>query len=207
MASFTINAILGHSPPNYNKANDSVPPDEAYETTTDITEADDVAEKREFGQGQEEEKMDGSLSHNDLNFNKSRRRRTAFTSSQLKSLEQMFNDKKYLTISERNNLAKNLHLTDTQIKTWFQNRRTKWKKQMAPDFESSLRWDERNSLPCHLQAAGYPCCSRELANPLYQVPFQNLNTTRFCPSSNLQIVYGNMSTLQPFSPSYGYFNG
>lgn len=39
MASFTINAILGHSPPNYNKANDSVPPDEAYETTTDITEA------------------------------------------------------------------------------------------------------------------------------------------------------------------------
>lgn len=39
MASFTINAILGHSPPNYNKANDSVPRDEAYETTTDITEA------------------------------------------------------------------------------------------------------------------------------------------------------------------------
>lgn len=151
--------------------------------------------------------MDGSLSHNDLNFNKSRRRRTAFTSSQLKSLEQMFNDKKYLTISERNNLAKNLHLTDTQIKTWFQNRRTKWKKQMAPDFEASLRWDERNSLPCHLQAAGHPCCSRELATPLYQVPFQNLNTTRFCPSSNLQIVYGNMSTLQPFSPGYGYFNG
>ena len=50
----------------------------------------------------------------------------------------MFHDKKYLTINERNNLAKNLNLTDTQIKTWFQNRRTKWKKQMAPDFEASL---------------------------------------------------------------------
>lgn len=38
MASFTINAILGHSPSNYNKANDSVPLDEAYETAADVTE-------------------------------------------------------------------------------------------------------------------------------------------------------------------------
>ena len=37
----------------------------------------------------------------------------------------MFHDQKYLTINERNNLAKNLNLTDAQIKTWFQNRRTK----------------------------------------------------------------------------------
>ena len=64
----------------------------------------------------------------------------------------MFRDKKYLTINERNNLAKNLNLTDTQIKTWFQNRRTKWKKQMAPDFEASLRWEERNSIFSHMQA-------------------------------------------------------
>ena len=64
----------------------------------------------------------------------------------------MFHDKKYLTINERNNLAKNLNLTDTQIKTWFQNRRTKWKKQMAPDFEASLRWEERNSIFSHMQA-------------------------------------------------------
>ena len=64
----------------------------------------------------------------------------------------MFHDKKYLTINERNNLAKNLNLTDTQIKTWSHNRRTKWKKQMAPDFEASLRWEERNFIFSHKQA-------------------------------------------------------
>lgn len=69
---------------------------------------------------------------------KNRRRRTAFTSGQLKSLEQKFRCKKYLTVSERICLANDLGLTDTQVKTWFQNRRTKWKKQMSPDFVESL---------------------------------------------------------------------
>ncbi|CAB3996177.1 barH-like 1 homeobox, partial [Paramuricea clavata] len=69
------------------------------------------------------------LDRSSVNIHKMRRRRTAFTSSQLKSLEEKFDDKKYLTISERNKLAKSLNLSDTQVKTWFQNRRTKWKKQ------------------------------------------------------------------------------
>ena len=159
-------------------------------------------EKGEFVEGQEDGIGAGSPSRDDLHFNKARRRRTAFTSSQLKSLEEMFHDKKYLTINERNNLAKNLNLTDTQIKTWFQNRRTKWKKQMAPDFEASLRWDERNSF-CHMQA-GYPYCVRELATTLQHVPLQTCNIRGFCPSSNLQIVYGNMNTLHPFSSTYGF---
>lgn len=205
MASFTINAILGHWPSKEDLTINSGQREEPDGAATNVLDTDDITDKGEFVPKQED-KMDGCSSHNDLNFNKARRRRTAFTSSQLKSLEQMFNDKKYLTINERNNLAKNLNLTDTQIKTWFQNRRTKWKKQMAPDFEASLRWDERNPLPCHMQA-GYPCCGRELATPYYQIPLQNLTTTRFCPTSNLQIVYGNMSTLQSFPPSYGYFKG
>ena len=157
-------------------------------------------EKEEFVEDQEDE-FSGSPSRDDLHFNKARRRRTAFTSSQLKSLEEMFHDKKYLTINERNNLAKNLNLTDTQIKTWFQNRRTKWKKQMAPDFEASLRWEERNSL-CHMQAV-YPYYGRELETPLVQVPMQNYNIRGFIPSSNLRIVYGNMS-LHPYSSNYGF---
>ena len=40
-----------------------------------------------------------------------------------------FQADKYLSVSKRMELSRTLHLTEVQIKTWFQNRRTKWKKQ------------------------------------------------------------------------------
>ena len=60
---------------------------------------------------------------------KPRRARTAFTYEQLVSLENKFKTTRYLSVCERLNLALSLNLTETQIKIWFQNRRTKWKKQ------------------------------------------------------------------------------
>ena len=119
--------------------------------------------------------------------NKIRRRRTAFTSGQLKSLEQKFRGKKYLTFSERTCLANDLGLTDTQVKTWFQNRRTKWKKQMSPNFVESLYWGQTN------QGQTLQDCSAPWQFPLYNL------VPRFCPSSNLQVVYSNMS-LYPYFP-------
>ena len=44
---------------------------------------------------------------------------------------------KYLSVSERTNVAEILSLTDIQVKTWFQNRRMKWKKEGAEIFSSS----------------------------------------------------------------------
>ena len=140
---------------------------------------------------------DTELPRQGILMSKARRRRTAFTSSQLKSLEQKFRDKKYLTITERNNLATDLHLTDTQVKTWFQNRRTKWKKQMAPEFEASLRWEHMNPVFCPIQTA-FPCFS-QLTSPL---PYTLNVIPSFCPSSNLQVVPSNMS-LHPFVPPHG----
>ncbi|XP_053665298.1 homeobox protein XHOX-3 [Anopheles marshallii] len=55
--------------------------------------------------------------------------RTTFTGRQIFELEKQFEVKKYLSSNERTEMAKLLNVTETQVKIWFQNRRTKWKKQ------------------------------------------------------------------------------
>ncbi|XP_076817210.1 uncharacterized protein LOC143462804 isoform X1 [Clavelina lepadiformis] len=62
---------------------------------------------------------------------KTRKARTAFTDEQLRQLEKSFAGKQYLSVQERMDLALKLNLSDTQVKTWYQNRRTKWKRQHA----------------------------------------------------------------------------
>ncbi|KAL9985081.1 hypothetical protein ACROYT_G007444 [Oculina patagonica] len=57
-----------------------------------------------------------------------RKSRTVFTDLQLRILEKTFSEQKYLDTSSRAKLAQTLGLNETQVKTWFQNRRMKWKK-------------------------------------------------------------------------------
>lgn len=66
---------------------------------------------------------------------KQRKARTAFSDHQLKELEASFEAKKYLTVQDRVELAAKLKLSDTQVKTWYQNRRTKHKRQTAVGLE------------------------------------------------------------------------
>ncbi len=54
---------------------------------------------------------------------KPRKARTAFSDHQLQSLEKSFERQKYLSVQDRMELAASLNLTDTQVKTWYQNRR------------------------------------------------------------------------------------
>ncbi|KAF7489652.1 BarH-like 1 homeobox protein [Sarcoptes scabiei] len=66
---------------------------------------------------------------------KQRKARTAFTDHQLQTLEKSFERQKYLSVQDRMELAAKLNLSDTQVKTWYQNRRTKWKRQTAVGLE------------------------------------------------------------------------
>jgi hypothetical protein len=54
---------------------------------------------------------------------KPRRRRTAFTHAQLAYLERKFRCQKYLSVADRGDVADALNLSETQVKTWYQNRR------------------------------------------------------------------------------------
>ncbi|KXJ27863.1 homeobox protein BarH-like 2 [Exaiptasia diaphana] len=60
-----------------------------------------------------------------------RKSRTVFTDLQLRVLEKTFAEQKYLDTSSRAKLAQTLGLNETQVKTWFQNRRMKWKKETS----------------------------------------------------------------------------
>ncbi|XP_040001811.1 homeobox protein HMX1 [Xiphias gladius] len=73
----------------------------------------------------------------DPSSTRKKKTRTVFSRSQVFQLESTFDVKRYLSSSERAGLAASLHLTETQVKIWFQNRRNKWKRQLAADLEAA----------------------------------------------------------------------
>ncbi|XP_054709561.1 hematopoietically-expressed homeobox protein hhex-like [Uloborus diversus] len=67
-----------------------------------------------------------------------------FTCDQTRKLERMFSTQKYLSPTERKRLSSALKLTERQVKTWFQNRRAKWRrmKQEYSNHMSNLNPEE-----------------------------------------------------------------
>lgn len=58
------------------------------------------------------------------------RTRTRFSKHQISQLEENFKKKKYINGCERFLLAKDLGLSPVVVKTWYQNKRMKWKKEI-----------------------------------------------------------------------------
>ncbi|XP_039290930.1 homeobox protein 10-like [Nilaparvata lugens] len=91
-----------------------------------------------------------------------RKPRQAYSAKQLERLEAEFKSDKYLSVSKRMELSKALNLTEVQIKTWFQNRRTKWKKQLA----SRLKMAHRQGTPLYFPPHQYSALFQQ-SNPYY----------------------------------------
>ncbi|XP_039435106.1 homeobox protein B-H2-like isoform X2 [Culex pipiens pallens] len=83
----------------------------------------------------DEANEDGEQSHLNLFANrpqpkKKRKSRTAFTNTQIFELEKRFLYQKYLSPSDRDEIAAALGLSNAQVITWFQNRRAKGKRDL-----------------------------------------------------------------------------
>ncbi|XP_038160297.1 barH-like 2 homeobox protein [Cyprinodon tularosa] len=110
---------------------------EQDENRSKLDKRDDIQSEMKCNGTKEEGDREISSSRDSppVRTKKPRKARTAFTDHQLNQLERSFERQKYLSVQDRMDLAAALNLTDTQVKTWYQNRRTKWKRQTAVGLE------------------------------------------------------------------------
>ncbi|XP_015479173.1 ventral anterior homeobox 2b, partial [Parus major] len=85
-----------------------------------------------------------------LDLDRPKRTRTSFTAEQLYRLELEFQRCQYVVGRERTELARQLNLSETQVKVWFQNRRTKQKKDQSRDSEKRSSATSESFATCNI---------------------------------------------------------
>ncbi|CAI4231904.1 unnamed protein product [Auanema sp. JU1783] len=115
-----------------------------------------------------------------LDLLRPKRPRTTFTDEQLATLEDAFRTNGYLTGASRSQLAEKLGLSDTQVKVWFQNRRTK----------------DRRKVPLHSKSIGQVDSSADkkehTMNTSMSFPILAQNSLNAIPGSS-SLFYPNVS--------------
>ncbi|XP_036410541.1 barH-like 2 homeobox protein [Megalops cyprinoides] len=126
-----------HTPKPEIFATDGFRPKLEHDDKIELDKQNDVQNDLKFNGTKEEGDREISSSRESppIRAKKPRKARTAFSDNQLNQLERSFERQKYLSVQDRMDLAAALNLTDTQVKTWYQNRRTKWKRQTAVGLE------------------------------------------------------------------------
>ncbi|KAL4639967.1 T-cell leukemia homeobox protein 1-like isoform X1 [Arapaima gigas] len=119
--------------------------------------------------------------------------RTSFSRQQICELEKRFHRQKYLASAERADFAKALRMTDGQVKTWFQNRRTKWRRQTAEEREAERQ--QANRILMQLQQEAF---QKTMNQPKSPDPIC-LNNSSLLALQNLQPWTDNTGTINRLS--------
>ncbi|KAL4609243.1 homeobox protein Nkx-6.3-like [Arapaima gigas] len=78
---------------------------------------------------------------------KKKHTRPTFSGHQIFLLEKTFEKTKYLSGPERTKLAHSLGMRESQVKVWFQNRRTKWRKKSTVEPSSTQPSPRQQAAP------------------------------------------------------------
>lgn len=71
-------------------------------------------------------------------LSRKKKQRPLFSQQQVQAMEDEFTRHRYITENKRAELSSELGLTETQVKTWFQNRRTKWRKEIKDEVATTV---------------------------------------------------------------------
>lgn len=129
---------------------------------------------------------------------KKRKRRVLFTKAQTYELERRFRQQRYLSAPEREQLARIINLSPTQVKIWFQNHRYKYKKQ---SFEKGGMND--GSPLFAPRTVPVPVLVRD-GQPCYGTPVNNFGYLRHDPTDFYHFPPVSSSYIAPTNPYWNW---
>lgn len=114
-----------------------------------------ILPENNFEEAKQHDKDNNLISPEKTKASNKKKRRILFSKAQVFQLESRFRVQKYLSAVERDQLARMINLTPSQVKIWFQNHRYKSRQQIKQDGH----FDEDVKAPCggHYHPSEVPC--------------------------------------------------